>query len=118
MSKILIGKYQATIYQEGDGYTGAISLGFDGQGKRQRIKRRGRTKAAVKDKLIEAVADRDAGLQPAERYTVADAVKDWLAKGLKGRDENTIGDDGRDWGREAGAGWCPPPPDGARRWWW
>jgi integrase len=90
MSKILIGKYQATIYQEGDGYTGAISLGFDGQGKRQRIKRRARTKAAVKDKLVEAVADRDAGLQPAERYTVADAVKDWLAKGLKGRDESTI----------------------------
>src|SRR5262245_40216509 len=51
MSKILIGKYQATIYLEGDGYAGAISLGFDGQGKRQRIRRRAKTKAAVRDKL-------------------------------------------------------------------
>lgn len=90
MSKILIGRYQATIYPEGDGYTGALSLGFDGRGSRQRIKRKGRTKAAVKEKLIQAVADRDAGLKSAENYTVADAVNDWLAKGLKGRDENTI----------------------------
>ncbi|MET8000582.1 hypothetical protein [Nonomuraea glycinis] len=28
MAKILIGKYEATIYPEGDGFTGAISLGF------------------------------------------------------------------------------------------
>ena len=63
MSKILIGKYQATIYPDGDGFTGAISLGFDGQGRRQRVKRKGRTKAIVKDKLIQAVADRDAGLK-------------------------------------------------------
>ncbi len=90
MSKILIGKYQATIYPDGDGFTGAISLGFDGQGRRQRIKRKGRTKAIVKDKLVQAVADRDAGLRTAGNYTVAQAVQDWLAKGLKGRDEETI----------------------------
>jgi integrase len=90
MSKILIGKYEATIYPERGGYTGAIDLGFDGQGNRQRLKRKGRTKAAVKERLVQAVADHDAGLKSAEGYTVADAVKDWLAKGLKGRDENTI----------------------------
>ena len=48
MSKILIGKYEATIYPEGDGYTGAIDVGYDGAGRRQRIKRKGRTKAIVK----------------------------------------------------------------------
>ena len=90
MSKILIGKYQATIYPEGYGFTGAISLGFDGKGNRQRIKRKGRTKAIVKDKLIKAVADREAGLKTVEGYTVAQAVQDWLSKGLKGRDEETI----------------------------
>jgi hypothetical protein len=90
MSKILIGKYEATIYPERGGYTGAIDLGFDGRGNRQRLKRKGRTKAAVKERLVQAVADHDAGLKSAEGYTVADAVKDWLAKGLKGRDENTI----------------------------
>ena len=30
MSKLLIGKYEATIYPEGDGYTGAIDVGYDG----------------------------------------------------------------------------------------
>ena len=90
MSKILIGRYQATIYPEGDGFAGAISLGFDGQGRRQRIKRKAKTKAAVKDKLIQVVGEREAGLKPAEGYTVANAVHDWLAKGLKGRDENAI----------------------------
>jgi integrase len=90
VSKILIGRYQATIYPEGDGFAGAISLGFDGQGRRQRIKRKAKTKAAVKEKLITVVAEREAGLKPAEGYTVASAVRDWLAKGLKGRDENTV----------------------------
>jgi len=64
MSKMLIGKYQATIYPEGDGYAGAISLGFDGRGKRQRIRRRAKTKAAVKERLVQVVADREAGLKP------------------------------------------------------
>ena len=90
MSKILIGRYEATIYPEGYGFTGAISLGFDGKGNRQRIKRKGRTKAIVKDKLIKAVADRDAGLKTVEGYTVAQAVQDWLSKGLKGRDDETL----------------------------
>ena len=78
------------IYPEGYGFTGAISLGFDGKGNRQRIKRKGRTKAIVKDKLIKAVADREAGLKTVEGYTVAQAVQDWLSKGLKGRDEDTL----------------------------
>ena len=56
MSKLLIGKYVATIYPEGNGYTGAIDIGYDGAGRRQRIKRKGRTKAIVKDKL-KAVAE-------------------------------------------------------------
>lgn len=92
MSKILIGKYQATIYQEGDrdGFTGAIDLGFDGKGIRQRLKRKGRTKAAVKEKLIKAVKDLESGIKADESYTVANAVQDWLDKGLKGRDKNTI----------------------------
>jgi integrase len=90
MSKILIGKYEATIYPERSGYTGAISLGFYGLGNRQRLKRKARTKAAVKEKLIQAVADLEAGLKGAERYTVAEAVNDWLAKGLKGRADKTV----------------------------
>ncbi|MEV6038901.1 site-specific integrase [Nonomuraea sp. NPDC052116] len=90
MAKILIGKYEATIYPEGEGYTGAISLGFGPDGKRQRLKRKGRTKTAVKDKLIKAVKDLEAGITASETYTVRDAVNDWLSKGLKGRSENTV----------------------------
>jgi len=49
--KILIGKYQGTIYPETNGYTGSIDLGFDGRGNRIRVKRRGRTKAIVRERL-------------------------------------------------------------------
>ncbi|MFB4289196.1 tyrosine-type recombinase/integrase [Nonomuraea sp. ATR24] len=90
MAKILIGKYEATIYPEGDGYTGAISLGFGPDGKRQRLKRKGKTKAVVKDKLIKAVKALESGVTASETYTVRDAVNDWLSKGLKGRSENTV----------------------------
>ena len=45
MSTLLIGKYQATIYPEGDGQTGAIDMGYDGAGRRLRVKRKGKTKA-------------------------------------------------------------------------
>ena len=93
MSKILIGKYQGSIYPEGNGYTGAIDLGLDGTGRRQRVKRKGRTKVAVKDKLIKVVQDRESSVKTtkdAENYTVENAVRDWLAKGLKGRDPGTV----------------------------
>jgi hypothetical protein len=90
VSKILIGDTRPPSNPEGYGFTGAISLGFDGKGTRQRIKRKGRTKAIVKDKLIKAVADRDAGLKTVEGYTVAQAVQDWLSKRLKDRDKDTI----------------------------
>jgi hypothetical protein len=89
--KMIIGKYEATIYPEGDGYTGAISLGFDAAGKRQRVKRKGRTKAQVKDKLREVVEDLEAGVTAAEGYTVADAISDFLDQGMKGKSADTVG---------------------------
>jgi hypothetical protein len=90
MSQLLIGRYQATVYRENGGWVGAISLGFDSQGKRQRVKRKAKTKTELKDKLKQLVADREAGMKNTEGYTVANAVNDWLAKGLKGLDHNTI----------------------------
>ena len=90
MSRIMIGKYDATIYPEGDGYTGALDLGVNAKGQRRRVKRKGRTKAQVKDKLREAVADLEAGVTTDAGYTVQDAVADFLQKGLKGRAKGTI----------------------------
>ena len=88
--KIMIGKYEASIYPEEGGYTGAISCGFDQTGKRLRIKRKGRTKAQVKDKLREVVDDLEASVTPALSYTVQDAVDDFLGKGLRGKSPATI----------------------------
>lgn len=88
--KISIGTYEATIYPEGDGFTGAISLGFDAKGKRQRVKRKGKTKTQVKDKLREVVDDLEAGVRAEARYTVKDAVNDFFDKGLKGKSKATI----------------------------
>jgi hypothetical protein len=90
MSKILIGKHQATIYPDGNGFAGAISLGFDGRGRRKRIKRKGRTQAAVRVKLIEAVNDLETGIKASPNYTVANAVEDWLAKGTKNLGQGTV----------------------------
>jgi integrase len=90
MSTLLIRNYQATIYPEDGGFTGAISFGFDARGRRIRVKRKGKTEKIVKNKLIKVAEDRDAGIKSAENYTVEDAVRDWLAKGLKGRDPNTV----------------------------
>ena len=104
--KMIIGKYEATIYPEGDGYTGAISLGFDAAGKRQRVKRKGRTKAQVKDKLREVVEDLAAGVTAAEGYTVADAISDFLDQGMKGKSR---GDD-----QQLPLARRPPPDPAAR----
>jgi integrase len=88
--KIIIGKHEATIYPEGNGYTGAISLGFDVTGRRWRVKRKGRTKAEVKDKLREVVADLEAGVSAAASYTVQEAVADFLDLGMKGKSPGTV----------------------------
>ena len=88
--KILIGKYQGTIYPETNGYTGSIDLGFDGRGNRIRVKRRGRTKAIVRERLIQVVADLDAGIKTSDGYTVGDAARDWLEKGTRDLDESTV----------------------------
>jgi integrase len=88
--KISIGTYEATIYPEGDGFTGAISLGFDTKGKRQRVKRKSKTKTQVKDKLREVVDNLETGVRAEARYTVNDAVNDFFDKGLKGKSKATI----------------------------
>jgi hypothetical protein len=82
--KILIRKYRGTIYPQDNGYTGAIDVGFDGRGNRIRIKRRGRTKAIVREKLIQAADELDAGITTSDGYAVGDAARDWLEKGDQG----------------------------------
>ncbi|MGI5168196.1 site-specific integrase [Spirillospora sp. CA-253888] len=91
MAKILIGKYEGSIYQEGNGYTGALELGIGPDGKRKRLKRKGRTKTAVTDKLKKAVKELEEGVKPDPHYYVRHAVNDFLTTFSKsGRSPNTI----------------------------
>jgi hypothetical protein len=71
-------------------YVGAVSLGYSATGKRRRPKVYGKTKSEVKDKLRALRKELETGVKPDARYTVAEAVSDWLAKGLKGRSKKTV----------------------------
>ncbi|MBW1601778.1 site-specific integrase [Streptomyces sp. JJ66] len=67
------------------------SLGYDGNGKRITKRGSGKTKTEAKAKLKEVLRDYDDGLAIAPSdYTVKEAVEDWLAHGLAGRDEETV----------------------------
>src|SRR5215831_5096868 len=71
-------------------YVGAVSLGFSSAGSRIRKKVSGRTKAEVRDKLLELHQQVDSGLRPRRRYTVGDALEDWLAHGVDGLSARTV----------------------------
>jgi integrase len=72
-------------------WRGAVSLGYGPDGKRIRRKVSGSTKQDVKDKLGKLHADLEAGVRaPVARYTVGQAVEDWLREGLDGRSEKTV----------------------------
>jgi hypothetical protein len=85
-------EYEGTIYPEDNGYTGAIDLGTNGKGDRNRLKRKGRTKEIVKDKLRKAVAELEAGIETSDSTTVENTVRDRLARGTKGLSAKTIND--------------------------
>src|SRR5215475_9734576 len=74
-------------------WRGEVTLGYTEDGKRNRRKVSGTTKAAVVDKLRELHRDLDQGIIPATgyaNYTVRQAAEDWLANGLDGRAAKTI----------------------------
>ncbi len=71
-------------------YRGEISLGYTPSGRRKRRKVYGATKAAVRDGFRELREEAENGVKTEASYTVAQAVRDWLARGLVGRHSNTI----------------------------
>jgi len=72
-------------------WRGVVSLGCGPDGKRIRRKVGGRTKQEVKVKLEDLHADLSAGISaPNGRYTVGQAIEDWLRDGLQGRAEKTV----------------------------
>ncbi|MCQ4082732.1 site-specific integrase [Streptomyces sp. RB6PN25] len=71
-------------------WVGAISLGYTPSGRRRRPKVYGKTKTEVRGKLRELRKELEVGDRTPANYAVADAVNDWLARGLKGRDPATV----------------------------
>ena len=74
-------------------WRGELTLGYTGDGKRQRRKVSGKTKAAVVDKLRDLHTQLDKGITPKAgyaHYTVRQAAEDWLAHGLDGRSAKTV----------------------------
>jgi integrase len=72
-------------------WVATVTVGYDGRGKRLVKKASGKTKTEAKDKLKEMLRDLDDGLPVASnKYTVRNAVDDWLRYGLSGRDKATV----------------------------
>jgi integrase len=71
-------------------FVGAVSLGLAPNGQRRRPKVFGKTKTEVRSKLRELRKELETGVKTPANYTVANAVSDWLERGLKGRDEATV----------------------------
>ena len=71
-------------------WRGSISLGFGADGRRIRRKVSGRTKTEIKDKLQLLHDELREGTRSSPRYTVQNAVDDWLAHGLDGRSAKTV----------------------------
>ena len=74
-------------------WRGELTLGYTGDGKRQRRKVSGKTKAAVVDKLRDLRLQLDTGITPKAgyaHYTLRQAAEDWLAHGLEGRSAKTV----------------------------
>lgn len=68
-----------------------VTVGYTPAGKRIVRKGSGRTRTAALDKLRGILRDHEDGLvAPAGDYTVSDAVENWLAYGLTGRDPATV----------------------------
>jgi integrase len=86
------GQGEDSIYWDAskNRYVGAVSLGFGPSGTRIRKKVTGRTKTEVRDKLRDLHKQVESGLRPRRRYTVGDALDDWLAVGLEGLSARTV----------------------------
>ena len=70
-------------------YVGAVSVGWGPDGKRLRRKVGGKTKQEVRDKLRELHRELSTGVRSLGRYSLRQAVEDWLRDGLDGRSQRT-----------------------------
>src|SRR3954470_2461422 len=86
------GHGEGTIYwhEERQRWAAMASLGYDATGRRVRKIAYGRTKTEARTKLRELIRDIEDGLAIAsDRYTIRDAVTEWLQHGLGKASEGT-----------------------------
>lgn len=90
--RVKAGHGEDSIYwdKSKERYVGAVSLGYTPAGKRIRPKVSGRTKTEVRRKLRDLKKELEAGRPTPAKYTVSQAVHDWLSQGLKGREVGSI----------------------------
>jgi integrase len=82
-----------SVYQDGDRWRGAISLGRTPDGRRRRVKVSGNTKAEVITKLKEVRRSLDAGVEsPTSRLTVGAYLDRWI-EGVPARVEQSTAAD-------------------------
>lgn len=93
MTKGRRGWGEDSVYQDGDRWRGAISLGRTPDGRRRRIKVSGGTKAEVIAKLKKVHRALDAGAEsPTRRLTVGAYLDQWI-EGVPGRVEQSTASD-------------------------
>jgi integrase len=78
VASVLINGYKGSIYPEGNGYTGVLDLGWTTDGKRNRPKRKGRTKAIVTRKLTQLAEDLDRKVTTSRAHTVTSVVTEYV----------------------------------------
>ena len=86
------GRGEDAIYwdEANDCFVGSVSLGFTPAGKRRRRTVRGDSKPEVRRKLKDLRKEIETGVTSSARYTVEEALRKWLAVGLKGKAPKTI----------------------------
>jgi integrase len=71
-------------------FIGEISLGYKPDGSRNRPKVRGRTKTEVRNAFKELKEDHGNGIELGDKYTVEQACRDWLKRGMPTQQAVTI----------------------------
>jgi integrase len=85
-----------SVYKDGDRWRGAISLGYNANGKRARKKVSGRTRAEAVEKLRKLRQQVDGGTVPDDRLTVKAFLTRWLTDNVPGTVAESTEDDYND----------------------
>ncbi len=90
------GNGEDSVYKDGDRWRGAVSLGYDSNGRRVRKKVSGRTRAETVEKLRKLRQQVDTGVVPNDRLLVGAFLDRWLTVNVPGAVAESTEDDYND----------------------